>query len=167
MRRLFVAATLCAAVFALVVGSAAARHAARAVAHHARPDHARAAAGDGAHIKARFVPLGAPPRRHHYGEPAPSTTRITPSSAVSTMEWDALVSGNWTYGDRASRDGVGHYQMAANATTKGEIYAYPDTGDSTFGRGQRTVDVPVASDTVDLYPGRVAVEAYRGRPRGL
>jgi hypothetical protein len=159
MRRLSVAATLCAAVFALAAGTAAAAMPHAPVADRAGQNGGPHAAADGLHARAHFVPLGA---RLAGSTTVSGTVYDSSHSALGgvEVEWDALVGGNWTYGPGVT-DGAGHYQMTANATTNGEVYAHPDMGNSTFGRGGRTWTAG-GSDTVDLYPGRISVEAYRG-----
>jgi hypothetical protein len=159
MRRLFVAAVVCAAVLLFAsVAAAVERHAGDGR-HKAPGPHA--VGGDVAFDKASFAPLGA--------RLAATTTvygtlydSYHSTQAGVDMEWDswAPAEQSWYWGTGVT-DGAGAYSMDARATTDGQIWAFP--GDSAFARGSRTWTAG-GSDQVDLYPGRVNVSATRGGP---
>jgi hypothetical protein len=161
MRRLFVAAVVCAAVllFASVAG-AVERHAGDGQ-HKAPGPHA--IGGDVAFGKATasFAPLGArlAATTTVHGTLYNSYHVTQPGVGV---EWDSWSEAEQTwYWGTGVTDGAGAYSVDARPTTDGQVWAYP--GDSTFGRAGRTWTAG-GSDQVDLYPGRVNVSATRGGP---
>jgi hypothetical protein len=159
MKRLFLAAAVCAALL-LPAAAAVASMPHSQIAGKQRPGGGRPAAGESARTKAQFVPLG---------ESLAGTTTVSgyvydsyhsPLAGID-VAWNSLVSGSLTYGT-GTTDGSGHYSVGADATADGAIWAYPSDG-SEFARGGRTWTAG-GSDLVDLYPGRVEFTAFRGGP---
>ena len=161
MRRLFVAATVCAA-FLLVTGGASAgtqRHVNGGV--HPGPG-AAAPAPDAGFSKARFAPLGA---KLAATATVAGTLYDSYHNALSgkTVEWDSWSTADQTwYWDTTTTAADGSYSMTALATGIGEVWAYPDD-DTMFARLDQTWSAG-GSYSVPLYPGRVAVSATRGGP---
>jgi hypothetical protein len=160
MRRLFVAATVCAAFLVLTGAAAAARqHDVRAGQHE--PKNAHTPATDGIAGKAGFAPLGA--RLATATVTVHGTLRDSYDAYVvgAGMEWDSWVDAEsrWYWGT-GTTDSGGAFSMTAVPTANGEVWAYPDA-DSTLARGSRTWADGSSSDE-SLYPGRVSVTGSRG-----
>lgn len=161
MRRLFGAATLCAAVLVLTgVAAAEPRHDVRAGQHETMNPHAPAA--DVIAGKTGFAPLGA--RLATATVTVHGTLRDSSGVYVvgADMEWDSWVGApenKWYWGEGTTGTG-GAFSMTAVPTTNGEVWAYPDA-DSTLARSARTW-VDGTSYDESLYPGRVSVTAQRG-----
>jgi hypothetical protein len=160
MRRLFGAATLCAA-FLVLTGAAAAgaQHDVRAGQHEPKSAHAPA---DDITGKAGFAPLGA--RLATATVTVHGTLRDSYGAYVvgADMEWDSWVDApesRWYVGEGTTGTG-GAFSMTAVPTANGEVWAYPD-GDSTLARGRKTWADGGSYDE-SLYPGRVSVSASRG-----
>ena len=160
MRRLFVAATLCAA-FLVLTGAASAARQHDVLAGQHEPKSAHTPAADGVAGKAAFAPLGA--RLATATVTVHGTLQNSDGAYVvgAGVEWDSWVASEsrWYWGESTTGTG-GAFSMSAVPTTNGEVWAYPDA-DSTLARGVRTW-VDGNSYDESLYPGRVSVTAQRG-----
>ncbi len=158
MRRLFVAAALCAA-FLLLAGPAFADLTRQA--GHGRVTPAPHVPRKATPSLRSFTPLGA---RMAAAVSVTGTVYDSSHSALGNvqMEWWSRSDADqkWNSGTMASQYD-GSYTASPQATTSGEIWAYLD--DAWWGRLDQTW---TAGNTypVDLYPGRVNVAATRGGP---
>ena len=165
MRRLFGAATLCAAFLVLTgVAAAGPQHDVRAGQHE--PMSAHAPAADVIAGKTGFAPLGA--RLATATVTVHGTLRDSSGAYVvgADMEWDSWVGAaenRWYWGEGTTGTG-GAFSMTAVPTANGEVWAYPDA-DSTLARGGRTWADGGSYDE-SLYPGRVSVTAHARRSLG-
>ena len=158
MRRVFVAAVVCAAFLLLAAPAFAglARQARPGVKPAPAPHVSRKAAPQ----LREFAPLGA----RLAGSVSVSGTVYDSSHYTLSgvpMEWWSWSEGEqrW-YGDSMTSGVSGAYSASPLATTNGEVWAYPDE-DTWWGRtGQAWM--AGSSYPIDLYPGRVNITATRG-----
>lgn len=160
MRRVFVAAVVCAAFLLL---------ASPAFAGLARQAHPGVKAAPAPHVPRKtapllrsFAPLGALlATTVGVGGTVYDSSHST-LSGVEMYWWSWSEGEQRWYGDTMTSDAGGTYSASPPATDNGEIWAYPD-GDTWWGRTAQSWTAG-NSYSVDLYPGRVDVSATRGGP---
>jgi hypothetical protein len=161
MKRLFIAATVCAAILLPAAAAYAASPAHVGDGHHTPRADGPATADDAGALSAKetFAPLGARlsvATARVYGHLTDSYGTPTVGALVET--WSE-VGGDWYWAETQTA-ADGYYSIDATPTGNGEVWAYPD-GDSTLAR---SVGAWAAGGTYghNIYPGRVSFTAHRG-----
>lgn len=164
MRRLFIAATVCAAVLLPAAAAFAAPPGHAGDGHHSARVTAGSAAvsvDDFAGTRARFAPLAA--RLNAGSATIKGTVRRSDSSPISNayMEWWGQADSQEWYWGETRTDSSGRYSMAAMPTGNGEVYAtYPDDRTTLGFQSQQWADAE--TKVVDFFPGRVSAGATLG-----
>jgi hypothetical protein len=157
MRRVFVAAVVCAAVLLLAAPAFAgmARQATRS-----KPMPAPHVPRKTAPVLHSFAPLGA--------RLATATASVSGTVFDSTgytlagvpMEWWSQISATSWNGGEMTTGSNGGYSATTRATTNGEIWAYPDNT-TDWARAGQSWAASGSYPGTDLYPGRLNVSASR------
>ncbi|NLE22114.1 MAG: hypothetical protein GX624_04960 [Actinobacteria bacterium] len=162
MRRLLVAATLCAALLLPAAAAYAAPPAHPGDGHHTAGGPAASPAGlpDVRPAAPRFVPLA---RQFNPGAATISGTLRdfwnVPVAGRDIEWWGEDDDGRW-YWNGTVTGAAGSYSMTAMPTTNGEVYAYP-SDDSVLGfQAQEWADG--GTRQLDFSPGRILVRADLG-----
>jgi hypothetical protein len=157
MRRVFVAAVVCAAVLLLAAPAFAgmARQATKS-----KPMPAPHVACKAAPVLHSFAPLGA---RLATATASVSGTVFDSSgytlAGVSMEWWSQVGDTSWSSG-KMTTGSNGGYSATVRATTNGEIWADPDN-DTTWARTSRSWTASGSYPGTDLYPGLLNVSASR------